>query len=146
MTLIVSEAMFRNTMVMRPNFKLARWTEVRNDLRDYESCEGNLPTQMYDEFLTMLGEAKNKHIPKCRPKTNKYRLLWMRSPRIRRQRTTQWQCWRKFKRTKSERDYDAYKMERNRLGDMIRSAKMGYERRLIVDMKSNHNLYHGHCL
>ena len=42
-------------------------------------------------------------------------------------------------------DYDSYKAERNRLGDMIRSAKMKYERRLIGDMKHNPNLFHGHC-
>ena len=44
-----------------------------------------------------------------------------------------------------DRDYDAYKMERNRLGDMIRSAKSRYECGLIDDMKDNPNLFHGHC-
>ena len=43
------------------------------------------------------------------------------------------------------RDYDAYKMERNRLNDMIRSAKIKYEKGLIDDMKGNPKLYHGHC-
>ena len=41
-------------------------------------------------------------------------------------------------------DYDAYKYERNRLNDVIRTAKMQYERRLILDMKDNPSLYHGH--
>ena len=43
------------------------------------------------------------------------------------------------------RDYDAYKLERNKLGDMVRSAKANYEKGLITDMKENPNLFHGHC-
>ena len=42
-------------------------------------------------------------------------------------------------------DYDVYKMERNRLGDMIRTAKIRYEQNLIGDMRQNPKLYHGHC-
>ena len=57
----------------------------------------------------------------------------------------QWKNWKKYKQTGAVSDYDAYKMERNRLCNMIRSAKMEYERRLITDMKQNPNLYHGHC-
>ena len=69
----------------------------------------------------------------------------MRSPRIKKQRTMQWRAWKRYKQTKLVLDYDAYKMERNRLCDMIRSAKRKYEGRLIGDMKHNPNLYHGHC-
>ena len=36
-----------------------------------------------------------------------------------------------------------YKMERNKLGDMVRSAKAKYEGQLIADMKQNPNLYFG---
>ena len=38
-----------------------------------------------------------------------------------------------------------YKVERNRLKDMTRSAKRKYEQKLITDMKDNPNVYHGHC-
>ena len=144
-TLIVSEALFRNTSAMKPNFKLARWADLKDDLRGYENEVEDHTSTMYDKLVSMLNESKRKHIPMCRPRTNKHRLPWMRSPKIRKQRTTQWQNWRRFKQTRSVQDYDAYKMERNRLGGMIRSAKMKYEGRLIGDMKSNPNLYHGHC-
>ena len=143
--LIVSEVMFRNTSVVRSNFKRARWNDLRNDLRVYNNETQHGPSTMYDEFIHMLNQAKDKHIPKCRPKTNKYRLPWMKSPKIKKQRTAQWAEWRKYKRTGSVTDYDAYKMERNKLCNMIRSAKMQYESRLISDMKHNPNLYHGHC-
>ena len=42
-------------------------------------------------------------------------------------------------------DYEAYNFEQNRLNNVIRSAKMSYEKNLIADMKTNPNLYHGHC-
>ena len=42
-------------------------------------------------------------------------------------------------------DYDAYKMERNRLNDLTREAKCNYEKGLFSDLKGNPNLFHGHC-
>ena len=36
-------------------------------------------------------------------------------------------------------------MERNKLGDLIRTKKANYEKGLITDMKENPNLFHGHC-
>ena len=69
----------------------------------------------------------------------------MKAPKIKKQRTTQLKKWKRYKQTGSVVDYDAYKMERNRLVDFVRSAKARYEQRLIEDMKHNPNLYHGHC-
>ena len=143
--LIVSEAMYRNTVLLRPNFKQARWSDLKSDLRDYENAAEDRPSLMFDKFVTMVNDAKTKHIPMCKPRSNRHRLPWMRSPRIKRQGTGQWRAWKKYKQTKSAQDYDAYKMERNRLCHMIRTAKMKYESRLIGDMKHNPNLYHGHC-
>ena len=142
---VVSEPMFRNTLTMRSNFRLARWAELKSDFRRYENGREDRPSMMYDKFVTMINEAKIRHIPKCRPKKNKFRLPWMRSPRIKKQRTTQWRAWQRFKQSGSAMDYDKYKLERNRLVDMVRTAKMGYEHRLIGDMRHNPNLYHGHC-
>ena len=143
--MIVSEPMFRNTSVLRPNFKRARWGDLKADLREFENESENRPSAMYDGFVLKINDARNKHIPKCRPKTNRHRLPWMRGPRISKQRTTQWRKWKTYKQTGSVRDYDAYKMERNRLVDLIRTSKTKYEQRLIGDMKHNPNLYHGHC-
>ena len=143
--LIVSEAMFRNTSIMRPNFKRARWPDLKNELRDYENEAEDQPSIMFDKFVKMVTDAKSRHIPMCKPRSNQHRLPWMKSPRIKRQRTAQWRSWKKFKQTRSARDYDEYKMERNRLCSMIRTAKMNYEGRLISDMKHNPNLFHGHC-
>ena len=143
--LAVSEVLFRNTSITRFNFKRAKWADIKSELRGYQNESHDKPSLMYDKFLAMVGEAKNRHVPKCRPRTNKHRLPWMRSPKMKKQRTVQWQCWRQFKQTGLPRDYDMYKMERNKLGDMVRSAKLGYERQLITDMKQNPNLYFGHC-
>ena len=111
--LIVSEAMFRNTSAVRPNFKQARWADLKSEIREFKNDEKDQPSVMYARLVAMLNEAKSKHIPMCRPKTNKHRLPWMRSPRIKRQRTKQWQSWKRYKRTREVRDYDTYKMERN---------------------------------
>ena len=143
--LIVSEAMFRNTTIMRLNFRLARWADIKSDLREVKNNEEDQPSTMYAKLVTRLDEVKRKHIPLCRPRTNKHRLPWMRSPRIKKQRSRQWQSWKKYRQTRLVRDYDVYKMERNCLGDMVRSAKRNYEKRLIGDMKDNPSLYHGHC-
>ena len=111
--LIVSEAMFRNTMLMKPNFKQARWSDLKGEVRDYDNEAEDRPSVMYDKFVTMLNRAKNRHIPMCKPRRNNHRLPWMRIPQIKRQRTTQWLAWKKYKQTKLVQDYDAYKMERN---------------------------------
>ena len=39
-----------------------------------------------------------------------------------------------------------YKLERNKLNDLTREAKLKHEKRLIHDLKEYPNLYHGHCL
>ena len=69
----------------------------------------------------------------------------MRNTKLKAQRREKWRRWKKFKDSGLPRDYDFYKMERNRLKDMTRSAKIKYERGLMVDMKTNPNLFHGHC-
>ena len=144
-SLTVSEALFRNTSVRRPNFKRAKWADLKKDLRNYRNVPEDQPSMMYDKFIRMIHEAKDRHIPTCKPRTNKHRLPWMKSAGIKAQRRAQWRTWRKFRQTSHPRDYDAYKMERNRLTDMVRTAKTKYERQLIIDMKDNPNLYHGHC-
>ena len=130
---------------MRPNFKRAKWANLKCDLRKYQNAPEDQPSTMYDKFVGMIEEVKGRHIPTCKPRKNKHRLPWMKGAGMRIQRTTQWRSWRKFRQTGHPRDYDAYKMERNRLTDMVRMAKAKYERQLIFDMKENPNLYHGHC-
>ena len=98
-----------------------------------------------DKLVNGLNKTKKANIPICRPRSNKCRLPWMRCAKIRVQRTKRWKCWTRFKETGLPRDYDAYKMERNRLTDLIREAKRKYERGLISDMKEKPNLYYGHC-
>ena len=143
--LTVGEALFRNTSTTRFNFKRAKWTEVKRGIQEYQNDAHDQPSLMYDKFVAKLNEVKDRHIPKCRPRTNTHRLPWMRSPKIRTQRTAQWRNWKRFKQTGLPRDYDAYKMERNRLCDMVRSAKAKYEGHLITKMKENPKLYFGHC-
>ena len=144
-SITVSETLFKNTSVMRPNFKRAKWADLKRDLRNYRNASEDQPSTMYDKFVRMIGEVKRRHIPNCKPWKNKHRSPWMKGAGIRTQRTAQWRSLRNFRQSGHPRDYDAYKMERNRLTDMVRTAKAKYERQLIVDMKDNPNLYHGHC-
>ena len=143
--LTVSEALFRNTSIARFNFKRAKWTEVKKEILEHQIETHENTSLMYDKFVAMLAEVKNRHIPKCRPRSNKHCLPWMRNPKIKAQRTAQWRAWRRFKQTGLPRDYDSYKTERNRLCDMVRSAKTKYEGQLIANMKENPKLYFGHC-
>ena len=143
--LTVSEALFRNTTAVRFNYKRARWTEIKSEIVNYQSESSDQPSVMYDKFVAMIKETKNRHIPKCRPKSDKFRLPWMRSPKIQKQRTKQWQSWRRFKQTGLPQDYGVYKIDRNRLCNMVRTAKMKYEGQLITAMKESPNLYFGHC-
>ena len=142
--LIVGETLFKNTSEARLNFKRARWQDLKADLSEFE-CESDRPSVMYDEYVSHIKRAKNRHIPKCRPRSNRHRLPWMRSPKIKKQKTVQWQRCKRYKQTESAMDYDAFKMERNKLGDLIRTAKIRYEQNLIGDLKHNPKLYHGHC-
>ena len=94
---IISEPMFRNTSVLRPNFKRARWEDLKTDLRGFENGPENQPSEMYNDFVTMINHVKDKHIPKCKPKTNRHRLPWMKAPKIKKQRTTQLKRWKRYK-------------------------------------------------
>ena len=69
----------------------------------------------------------------------------MRGAKIKNQRWRRWKSWTKFKRTGLPRDYDAYKLERNKLNDVVREAKRKHGNNLIADLKENPNLYLGHC-
>ena len=143
--IIVSEVHFRNTTVQRRNFKKADWKSIRDDLMTFETLPDESPNRMNNKLLELIDESKSRNIPYCRPKSVKYRLPWMRNASLKKQRSAKWKSWKQFKRTGTLRDYEAYKYERNRLNDIIRSAKMKYEGRLIADMKENPNLYYGHC-
>lgn len=48
------------------------------------------------------------------------------------QRSKKWRRWRKFKDSGVPRDYDYYKMERNRLRDITWSAKVKYEKKSLL--------------
>ena len=143
--LVVKEIIFRNTTATRRNFKRADWVGIKSELRDFQFDQTDSPTTMNDKLVKLIDNLKAKHIPLCKPKSIQHRLPWMRNAKLKSQKTEKWRRWKMFKKSGLPRDYDWYKMERNRLKDMTRSAKINYERRLINDMKTNPNLFHGHC-
>ena len=143
--LIVDEVSFKNTTVIRRNFKHANWDKIKDDLRNFEVDPNDSPCTSNDKLVAFINETKTRNIPYCRPRSTKYRLPWTRNASVKKQRAAKWRSWKQFNRTKLPIDYDAYKYERNRLNDVLRGAKMNYERRLIADMKAKPNLYHGHC-
>ena len=100
---------------------------------------------MNDKLVECINNVKEKYIPRCKPRSIQHRLPWMRNAKLKTQRSEKWRRWKRFKESGLPRDYDSYKMERNRLKDMTRSAKIKYEKALIADMKTNPNLFHGHC-
>ena len=97
------------------------------------------------KMVGKIDELKEVYIPHCKPRGMKHCLPWMKANSVKKQRAEKWRKWKQYKESGLPLDYDAYKMEQNRLGDMIRSAKSRYECGLIDDMKDNPNLFHGHC-
>ena len=144
-SLIFNEIMFKNTNVLRHNYKKANWAEIKKDIADYQFDPDDSAGVMNDKLVTLIKESKDRNIPYCNPRMTKHRLPWMKGVGLKLQRTRKWQSWRKFKQSELPRDYEDYKFERNKLDDMIRTKKIEYERRLITDMKEKPNLYHGHC-
>ena len=142
---VVEEVIFKNTASTRRNFKRADWDGMKAELRSFQFEEGDSPSTMNDKLVRFINKLKEKHIPLSKPRSIQHRLPWMRSAKLKVQRREKWKRWKKFRTSRLPRDYDAYKMERNRLNDMIRSAKINYEKGLIADMKVNPKLYHGHC-
>ena len=143
--LTVKETLYKNASIPRPNYKRAKWTEIKNDVFAFEFEPDTDVENMMDRLLTMLNQTKKANIPLCRPRSIKTRLPWMRGTKIKVQRSRRWKTWSKFRSSGLPRDYDAYKVERNKLNDMVRGAKIKYESGLIADLKDNPNLYYGHC-
>ena len=143
--LTVKEVMFKNTNIRRHNYKRANWIGVKNDIINFSFGQNDSVDKMTDSLIDAINVAKGKHIPLCKPRSIKNRLPWMRCFKVKKQRSRRWKAWTRFKETSLPRDYDAYKMERNRLNDLIREAKRKYEKGLISDLKGNPNLFHGHC-
>ena len=144
-SLIVNEVLFKNTNILRHNYKKANWAEMKKDIASFQLDPNDPPGIMNDKIVAMINETKAKNIPYCKPRMSKQRLPWMKGAGLKKQRNRKWQSWRKFKGSKLPRDYEEYKFERNKLNNMIRNKKIEYERRLVTDMKDNPNLYHGHC-
>ena len=106
--LVVKEAIFKNTTALRPNFKRAKWGEIKDDVRGFSFEPSDLVATMTDKFVAMNNNTKKNNIPLCRPRSIKHRLPWM--PGYKKQRVRRWEIWTKFKRTGLQRDYDAYKL------------------------------------
>ena len=141
----VKEVLFKNTTRTRLNYNRAKWEKIRDDIRGFSFESNDNVGAISDKFIAMIDATKKTNIPASKPRSTKQRLPWMRGSKIKEQRTRRWKCWTRFKSSGLPRDYDAYKVERNRLNDLIRGAKRNHERKLIADMKENPNLYYGHC-
>ena len=143
-SLIVAELIFKNTIRLWPNFKRANWTAIKEQLGMYNNDPSDPPSVMVEKLVAKIDELRKVFILHCKPRGMKHRLPWMKGNSLKKQRAVKWRKWKRCKETGLPRDYDAFKMERNRLGDMIRSAKSKYECGLIDDMKDNPALFHGH--
>ena len=120
--LTTSEVIFRNTAVLRRNFRRADWNNIKSDIQAFKIEADDSPNRVNEKLVDMINDTKSRNIPYCKPKSKKYRLPWMKGTRLKEQRTKKWRSWKKFKRTGLLIDYDAYKFERNRFNDALRSA------------------------
>jgi hypothetical protein len=97
-----------------------------------DSVEDNWAT-----FTTILSQVMDKHIPKCRSGRNdRERPLWMNkevADVIRKKR----RVWSKYWKSRSRKDYNSYKLLRNRCTETVRAAKKDYERMIATESKKN---------
>ena len=141
----VKDIIYRSNTVRRPNFKRADWTKIKRDINDFTFESEDQVGMMADKFLAMIERTKKANIPLCKPRSSRHRLPWMRGAKIKGQKSKRWKSWKRFRETGLPRDYDTYKMDRNKLNSLVREAKQKHERELISDLKENPNLYLGHC-
>ena len=128
--------LFKNKTRTRLNYKKAKWEKIRDDIRRFSFQPNDQVCNMSDKLISMIDATKKENIPACKPRSTKQRLPWMRGAKIKEQRTRRWKSWKKFKSSGLPRDYDAYKIERNRLNDLIRGAKQNHERKLMKPQQS----------
>ena len=83
---VVEEVIFKNTASTRHNFKLANWTGIKNELRNFQFEEEDSPTAMNHKLVKFIGDLKSKYIPLCKARSIQHRLPWMRSAKLKVQR------------------------------------------------------------
>ena len=67
----VKEAIYKNNSVMRPNFKRANWTQIKDDF-DQFTFESNAEVgDMMDDLLSTINNTKKSNIPLCKPRSVK---------------------------------------------------------------------------
>ena len=77
-SLIVNEVLFKNTNILRHNYKKANWAEMKKDIASFQLDPNDPPGIMNDKIVAMIKETKAKNIPYCKPRVSKQRLPWMK--------------------------------------------------------------------
>jgi len=139
------EYIFKNTTRQRYNFRKADWRGFKNELKQIEWDQNESAEALNNHLTAKIQQLKKQYVPLMLPRRNQTKLPWMKNAGIKKQKALRWKKWRTFRRNGFPEDYDAYKMERNRLTQLIRSKKREYERSLILKMKENPSIYHGYC-
>ena len=65
----VSEVIYRNTTVTRPNFKRANWRSIKDDVDSFTLDPTADVESMMNSFLVMINNTKRTNIPICRPRS-----------------------------------------------------------------------------
>ena len=58
----VKDAIYKNTFVLRPNFKRANWEQIRDDVDTLTFRPGAEVEDMTDDLLAMINETKKSPI------------------------------------------------------------------------------------
>ena len=59
--LTVKDTIIKNTTILRPNFKQANWTRIRNAVRNCMFDQSESVDGMTDRFVAMVDNAKKEH-------------------------------------------------------------------------------------
>lgn len=141
----INEILFKNDERIRYDFGKANWQGLRQSLKEVKMDPADTANDMNDKLVDTIVKLKKKFVPQYKPKMKGSRLPWTKNSAIKKQRRYKKISWNCFRRSGHPRDYDAYKIERNKLTNLIRYRKMTYEQNLISGMKENPSRYHSHC-
>ena len=59
----VTEVNYRNTTVLRHNFRRANWDNIKSDIRDFKIKLGDTPNCINEKFLERINDTKSRNIP-----------------------------------------------------------------------------------
>lgn len=119
----------------KPNYFKGDYPTIRQRLKQVEwetNLQGNFTTA-YSKFITILENASRDCIP--RYKNASYKKNMYLTPKAIRMKDLKHKLWRRYKKTRSDYDFNRYKTTKNQLRSLTRSLRNKFENNIVQDLK-----------